>query len=69
MSDCGVSETRIRTLNEVEKEHIHLVFALHRGNVRNIAHSLGIARSTLYRKMLQHRIPKGFAKEAKGGRR
>jgi Bacterial regulatory protein, Fis family len=41
----------LKTLKELEREHIgHAIYVL-RGNTTQIAHELGIARATLYRKL------------------
>jgi transcriptional regulator with PAS, ATPase and Fis domain len=44
------------TLEQVEREHISRVLQKHRGNVSNSAASLGISRSTLWRKMKQYKL-------------
>jgi DNA-binding NtrC family response regulator len=42
------------SLSEVEKEHIELVLARHRGNATSAARQLGISRTTLWRKLRQY---------------
>jgi transcriptional regulator with PAS, ATPase and Fis domain len=44
------------TLGELEREHIRAALDRHRGNVSKTASSLGISRSTLWRKMREHRL-------------
>jgi DNA-binding NtrC family response regulator len=44
------------TLAQLEGEHIRRVVNLHAGNTTKAAKSLGISRSTLWRKMRDHRI-------------
>jgi DNA-binding NtrC family response regulator len=46
------------TLDEVEKRAIELAMARHGGAMTKIAEELGVARSTLYRKLRHHRIPR-----------
>jgi DNA-binding NtrC family response regulator len=41
-------------LKEVERNHLQQVLALHNGNVREAARALGIARSTLYKKITEY---------------
>ncbi len=44
------------TLAEVEREHIRLVLARHRGNATAAARTLGISRTTLWRKLREYGI-------------
>ncbi len=44
------------TLEQVEREHIRRVLRRHSGNASEAAKSLGISRSTLWRKMKQYRL-------------
>ena len=44
------------TLEQVEREHISRVLKKHGGNVSSSAASLGVSRSTLWRKMKQYRL-------------
>ena len=45
------------SLARLEREHIRAVLMKHKGNVSKTASSLGISRSTLWRKMKQYEIP------------
>ncbi|MEL6948247.1 MAG: sigma-54 dependent transcriptional regulator [Pseudomonadota bacterium] len=42
-----------RTLDDLEKEHIRFTIAHHKGRMTSVARSLGIGRSTLYRKLAE----------------
>jgi transcriptional regulator of acetoin/glycerol metabolism len=42
------------SLADVEKEHISLVLARHRGNATGAARQLGISRTTLWRKLREY---------------
>jgi transcriptional regulator of acetoin/glycerol metabolism len=46
------------SLAEVEKEHIRLVLARHRGNATTAARQLGISRTTLWRKLREYGLPR-----------
>lgn len=46
----------VQTLAEIEKVHIHKTLAACLGNHTHAAEALGIARSTLLRKLTQHRL-------------
>jgi DNA-binding NtrC family response regulator len=48
----------VRTLEEIEKEHIQTVLSLENGRVENTAKRLGIPRSSLYLKLKQYGIVK-----------
>jgi DNA-binding NtrC family response regulator len=48
----------VRTLEEIEKEHIQTVLSLENGRVENAAKRLGIPRSSLYLKLKQYGIVK-----------
>ncbi len=49
----------LRTLADVEADHIRQVLAATDGNIKRAATALGIARSTLYRKLSEHGIDEG----------
>jgi len=46
-----VTPTSLRTLVEVEREHVAAVMHAVRGNVSEAARVLGITRTTLYKKL------------------
>jgi len=46
------------SLADVEREHIRLVLARHRGNATNAARQLGISRTTLWRKLREYGLPR-----------
>ncbi len=48
----------VKTLEEIEKEHIQTVLSLENGRVENTAKRLGIPRSSLYLKLKQYGIVK-----------
>jgi len=48
----------VRTLEEIEKEHIQTVLSLENGRVENAAKRLGIPRSSLYLKLKEYGIVK-----------
>jgi len=48
------------TLEEAEGEAIRSVLAAEGGNLSRVARRLGISRPTLYRKLEQHGIRRGF---------
>ncbi len=52
------SDRRIKTMEELEKEHIKLALSVHGNNYTESAKALGISRSTLWRKMKTYDIPK-----------
>ncbi|MFI5372922.1 MAG: sigma-54 interaction domain-containing protein [Candidatus Eisenbacteria bacterium] len=52
------------SLADVEREHIRLVLARHRGNATTAARQLGISRTTLWRKLREYGIARS---EAAGG--
>jgi DNA-binding NtrC family response regulator len=52
----------VRTLEEVERQHIQEVLFLERGRVEAAAKRLGIPRSSLYNKIKQY----GIARQASG---
>lgn len=47
---------RIRTLREVEEEHVQLALRASNGNKKRAAEALGISRDTLYRKIAEFGI-------------
>jgi DNA-binding NtrC family response regulator len=49
------------SLADVEREHIRLVLARHRGNATAAARQLGISRTTLWRKLREYGIARTFA--------
>lgn len=52
------SDRRIKTMEELEKEHISLALSVHNNNYTESSKALGISRSTLWRKMKTYNIPK-----------
>jgi DNA-binding NtrC family response regulator len=48
--------TGVRTLSDVEREHITTVFRACRGNIRSAADALGLSRTTLYRKLREYNL-------------
>ncbi|HOH32160.1 MAG TPA: helix-turn-helix domain-containing protein, partial [Candidatus Hydrogenedentes bacterium] len=52
----GAEGTTTLDLAEMEKRHIKAVIDAHQGNLRAAAESLGIARSTLYKKISEYDI-------------
>jgi len=45
------SEGNIKTANEIEQEAVHMVLNHHNGNITQAAKSLGMAKSTFYKKI------------------
>ena len=58
-SAAGTGHGELRPLAEVEADHIRQVLAATDGNMKRAAAALGIARSTLYRKLSEHGIEEG----------
>ncbi len=57
MTAASVSATQLLTLDEAEKHHILSVLDACSGNRTSAATVLGIARSTLCRKLARYSIP------------
>jgi len=53
-TDSPVDSREGWSLADVEKEHIRLVLARHRGNATTAARQLGISRTTLWRKLREY---------------
>lgn len=52
------SDRKIKTMEELEKEHIKFALSVYNHNYTESAKALGISRSTLWRKMKSYNIPK-----------
>lgn len=52
------SGKRIKTMEELEREHISLALSVYNHNYTESSRALGISRSTLWRKMKTYNIPK-----------
>ena len=49
----SLSVQRVRTLREVEEEHVQYALRVSNGNKKRAAEALGISRDTLYRKIAE----------------
>ncbi|MBI4700750.1 MAG: sigma-54-dependent Fis family transcriptional regulator [Deltaproteobacteria bacterium] len=47
-------EERVRTLEEIERDHIAFALRAKRGNIRSAAAALGVTRATIYKKMKRY---------------
>ena len=56
MSPLLDEQGNMRSLEDVEAEMIRFSIDHHRGRMTKVARSLGIGRSTLYRKLKEHKI-------------
>ena len=58
-----LSVQRVRTLREVEEEHVQYALRVSNGNKKRAAAALGISRDTLYRKIAEFGLTKNAPQE------
>ena len=59
----SLSAQRVRTLREVEEEHVQYALRVSNGNKKRAAAALGISRDTLYRKIAEFGLTKNAPQE------
>ena len=58
-----LSVQRVRTLREVEEQHVQYALRVSNGNKKRAAAALGISRDTLYRKIAEFGLTKNAPQE------